>query len=169
MIEALDGMVPDMQFKELRAWWCISYAAFLGFSETAQIRWQDVVVERSNEGSLTSVTVSLTVRERLVFKTTTESIKLKLLRANDARKAICPVLTLPSWLRVADRELPNKDTKVFCMDLHAVQKRLQTIAAGMLGGTQGQFGVYSLRAGAATDAEDEGTCLSEIIFKPAGS
>ena len=74
MVASFEGVVPLRQFKELRAWWCISYAAFLWCSETAQIRWEDIEVERSDAGSLNSVTVSLAVRDRIVFKMTTETI-----------------------------------------------------------------------------------------------
>ena len=64
----------------LRAWWCIAYAAFLRCSETAQIRWEDIEVERSDTSSLNSVTVSLAVRDRIVFNTTTETIKVNPVR-----------------------------------------------------------------------------------------
>ena len=47
-------------------------AMFRGCSDQVK----DVVSERSQEGKLTAMTVSLSVRDRMVFKTTTESIQL---------------------------------------------------------------------------------------------
>lgn len=164
MVTSLEGVVPLRLFKELRAWWCISYAAFLRCSETAQIRWKDVEVERSDTGALKSVTVSLSVRDRIVFKTTTESIKLRLLRAPEDRKAICPVLTLQSWLRIAGGD-QNSSGTVFSTDCGVARKKFQEIAVWVLGGEPGQYGLHSLRAGAATDAEVDGKQLSEIMFQ----
>ena len=46
------------------------------------------MVERAEGGSPSSATVSLTVRGRIVLKTTTVSIKLRLFRAPDTRKAV---------------------------------------------------------------------------------
>ena len=39
----------------------------------------------------------------------------------------------------------------------------------MLGGEPGQYRLHSLRAGAATDAETDGTHLCEILFQDVGS
>ena len=46
-----------------------------------------------------------------------------------------------------------------------VRKRFQDIAVLVLGGEPRQYGLHSLRAGAATDAETDGKHLSEIMFQ----
>ena len=79
LVRSLENRVSESTFKQMRAWWCISYAAFLRCSETAKIRLVDVVIGRNTEGCFETATVSLAVRDRRVFKTTTETIKVRLL------------------------------------------------------------------------------------------
>jgi hypothetical protein len=59
--------------------------SILKCSEAAKIRWQDVVVDHSKSGHVEAVKVSLTFRDKEILKTTTESIVVRLMRADKAR------------------------------------------------------------------------------------
>ena len=164
LIQALEKAVPEVTFKEYRAWWCISYAAFLRCSEAAGIRWDDVKFERTGDGYLSAVTISLTVRDREIFRTSTESIRIRLLRADRDKRATCPVLSLWSWRKALEASSSHMKGHVFTEEIDVVRKCFQNTAATTLGGTNDQYGLHSLRAGSATDAKSEGKCLSEIMF-----
>ena len=162
MLERLELIVPENRFKELRAWWCLSYTAFLRCSEVARIKWSDIEIERWTDGRVSAINLCLTVRDREVFKTDNASVKLRLLRAPSTMKETCPVLTVCSWMAVA---VGSGTQRLFESEVGLVRARFQETAITALGGSKGQYGLHSLRAGAATDAEAEGKCLSEIMFQ----
>ena len=59
----------------------------------------------------------------------------------------------------------NSSGTVFSTDRGVVRKRFQAVAVLVLGGEPGQYRLHSLTAGAATDAETDGTYLCEILFQ----
>lgn len=63
-----------------------------------------------------------------MFKTTTESIQLKLLRARKPYKMICSVIMVQSWSRVAASSHSEQNSKGFTCTLEAVREILQTTA-----------------------------------------
>jgi hypothetical protein len=161
VLRLAETQFPVAVFKQLRAWWCLSYAAFLRCSEVGTLKWVHVCCDPlPSQGAVSSIEVTLAVEGRVVFKNHKESIKLKLVRSSEQFRVLCPLRSLVSWWRVAPL-----GGRVFQLDVGMVRRSFQSMAAQALGGLGEQYGLHSLRAGAATDAEADGRHLSEIMFQ----
>ena len=155
-----EARMATLEFKQLRAWCVLSYAGFLRCSEAAALCWRDVAFEADSTGVVSHVTVRLTVHGRHIFKNHSESILLRLQRYGQGSRLLCPVRCLSSW-----RQVSTETARVFTVQSDYARQQLQIVASRALGNSQQQFGLHSLRAGAATDAEKQGQCLSEIMFQ----
>lgn len=147
------------------AWWVVSYGAMLRCSETARILWQDVWFSQEQHASGVPKSMSITIRalEESTFKTHSCSVEFKF--HSKPGPGICPVRAMWGWMHMCGRiwggRLPQA---VFTMTVEHSRKALQRVAAEALGGTPTDYGLHSLRAGAATDAEEVGWSISEIMF-----
>jgi hypothetical protein len=77
---------------------------------------------------------------------------------------VCPVKALWAWQQMTIRTYGYLGPDVFSYSVDNVRKAFQVVAAESLGGTPKDYGLHSLRAGAATDAEEMGWNISEIMF-----
>ena len=139
------------------AWWTLSYRAYLRCSEAATIRWEDVSFGR-DEGGDRFLWFRLTVSGRQIFKNHSESVEFKIRRGEGQE---CAVRAMAAWCRQCGRP---RGGRVFALDAGTCRTLFQEQAARALGGAPRQYGLHSLRAGAATDAEMQGCSFSEIMF-----
>jgi hypothetical protein len=77
---------------------------------------------------------------------------------------VCPVNALWGWYEMCKRESGQAVGAAFSLSIDWVRKMFQEVAATAMGGVPKDYGLHSLRAGAATDAEEVGWSISEITF-----
>ena len=152
------GGKSDSDVLELYAWWALAYAAFLRCSEVAVLSWEDVGFVTEEDG-MAAVTMQLAVSGRQIFKNHSESISFHI-RARPG--AVCAVALLKRWCRLCGRPATGK---IFHRSVEDVRRVFQSRASSVLGGSPSQYGLHSLRAGAATDADGDGVALSTIKFR----
>lgn len=146
---------------QVSAWMVLAHACFLRASETERLRWSDLRFSMW-EGSPVELQMTLVVEGRQIFKTHAQSVTFRC-EARPQLSALCPVKLLHAWSLVCKGAPPH--AAVFPMGQAAARRAVQQLAAATTGCRPHQFGLHSLRAGAATDAEKDGRCLSEIMFK----
>lgn len=142
---------------QLWAWWLLSYRAFLRCSEAARIKWEDVQFQVGDDG-VRVLCLRQAVSGRQSFKNHAESVEF---RIRSVGGDLCAVRAVVAWCRCRGRP---RSGPVFQMSTEEARAAFQEGAAGCLGGNPSQYGLHSLRAGAATDAEAEGRPVSEIKF-----
>jgi hypothetical protein len=155
------------QAQEAWLWWLLSYAAMLRCSETARLLWSGVKFEQEASGSEPkSVRFSLLVGEDvdMVFKTHANSVEFHLVK-QDKQAQLCPVRMLWHWYLQSAKQGWPYGGKVFGMSADQSRKLFQSAAAASLQMPESEFGLHSLRAGGATDAEELGYTLSQIMFQ----
>lgn len=157
MLENRDiGMQPD-KWAELSAWWLLSYKGFLRCSEAASLMWENISFQRGPREEK-SMEFTLAVAGRQIFKNHAEAITF---RVNAAVSDVCAVKAMLRWCRLCNRP---RSGRVFVVSTDDARRLFQDRAASVLGGQPSQYGLHSLRAGAATDAEWDGRPISEIKF-----
>jgi integrase len=149
---------------QLWAWWIVSYGAMLRCSEVSRIQWKDVIFgeDRTVEGLPKSLIITIRALGENTFKTHQCSVEFKFSAITGP--GICPVKAMWSWQQSTLRSYGYLGEAVFSFQVDAVRKAFQQVAAASLGGLPQQFGLHSLRAGAATDAEELGWSVSQIMF-----
>jgi integrase len=149
---------------QLWAWWIVSYGAMLRCSECSRIQWQDVVFSAELMPNVVPKFMVTTIRalEGESFKTHRCAVELRFGAARGGR--VCPVKAMWAWKQMTLRTYGYLDPDVFSYTVDNVRKAFQSVAAECLGGTPQAYGLHSLRAGAATDAEELGWSVSEIMF-----
>jgi hypothetical protein len=149
---------------QLWAWWTVSFGAMLRCSETVRIKWCDVIFSQEQNAAGVPTAMSITIRalEDNTFKTHQCSVEFKFVTGLGA--GICPVSALWGWRSMAQRLYGNLPEAVFTFSVDGVRQAFQQTASTQLGGVPKDYGLHSLRAGAATDAEEEGWSISEIMF-----
>jgi integrase len=149
---------------QLWAWWTVSYGAMLRCSECSRIQWKDVAfsVELMPNGVPKSMVVIIRALEDETFKTHQCAVEFRFAAAMGGR--VCPVKAMWAWKQVTMRTYGHLGPDVFSYTVDNVRKAFQSVAAESLGGTPQAYGLHSLRAGAATDAEELGWSVSEIMF-----
>lgn len=149
---------------QLWAWWIVSYGAMLRCSEASRILWKDVLFSpnKSTEGIPADMTITIRALETSTFKTHQNSVEFRFTAVSG--RGVCPVNAMWSWQQMTLRTSGQLGEAVFSLHVDAVRKAFQQVASGALGGIPKQFGLHSLRAGAATDAEESGWGISEIMF-----
>jgi hypothetical protein len=149
---------------QLWAWWMVSYGAMLRCSETSRIKWGDVAFsqEKNINDVPTSMIVTIRALEDDTFKTHQCSMEFKFVTVIGT--GVCPVSALWGWHSMCIRMYGALPASVFSLSVDAVRQAFQQTAASQLGGVPRDYGLHSLRAGAATDAEEEGWSISEIMF-----
>lgn len=143
---------------ELSAWWTLSYIAFLRCSEVAALSWEDIEFVRNSDGSKVLL-VRLAVMGRQIFKNHSETVTFHI---KQRLGLACAVKSMAAWCRRCGRP---RSGRVFVASVDEVRREFQRRASKSLGGIPGQYGLHSLRAGAATDAERGGMAVSEIKFR----
>jgi hypothetical protein len=81
-----------------------------------------------------------------------------------AGAGIGPVSALWGWRSMSHRAYGNLPESVFIFGMDGVRQAFQQTAASQLWGVPEDYGLHSLRAGAATEAEEAGWSISEIMF-----
>lgn len=149
---------------QLWAWWIVSYGAMLRCSEASRIQWNDVMFspDMNTSGVPKAMTITIRALEDVSFKTHQCSVEFRF--AAVAGAGVCPVKAMWAWQQMTLRTYGYLDPAVFSFTVDAVRKAFQGVAAVSLGGVPKDFGLHSLRAGAATDAEENGWSISEIMF-----
>lgn len=149
---------------QLWAWWIVSYGAMLRCSEAGRIQWSDVVFspEKTQQGIPRTMSIMIRALEDETFKTHQCSVEFKFTAL--ASPGVCPVNALWGWYHMCIRSYGSATGAVFCFNIDWVRKYFQEVAATALGGVPRDFGLHSLRAGGATDAEESGWSISEIMF-----
>jgi integrase len=149
---------------QLWAWWIVSYGAMLRCSECSRIQWKDVdfSTERLAGGVPKSMRITIRALEDDTFKTHQCAVEFRFMAVTGA--GVCPVKALWAWQQMTIRTYGYLGQEVFSFSVDNVRKAFQAVAAESLGGTPREYGLHSLRAGAATDAEDQGWAISEIMF-----
>jgi hypothetical protein len=148
---------------QMWAWWVVSYGGMLRCSETARIQWKDVVFspERTVNGVPKQMIITIRALEDDTFKTHQCSVEFKFVALTT--RGVCPVNALWSWYEMSMR-MGQPVGAVFTLSIDWVRKRFQEVVAAAIGGAPSNYGLHSLRAGAATDAEAVGWSISEIMF-----
>jgi integrase len=149
---------------QLWAWWIVSYGAMLRCSETSRIQWSDVVFNSDMDAKGVPQTMSIIIRslEDDTFKTHQCSVEFNFTALTGP--GVCPVSAMWGWKQLCIRTYGYLGCAVFTFSTDAVRNAFQNIAAESLGGEPKRYGLHSLRAGAATDAEEYGWGISEIMF-----
>ncbi len=161
---ALPTRFPIESAIQLWAWWMVSYGAMLRCSETSKIKWGDVAFSQERNAHDVPKSMNITIRalEDDTFKTHQCSVEFKFVAVEGTE--ICPVNALWGWRSMCIRLHGGVPESVFSFSVDVVRQALQQTAAVQLGGAPKDYGLHSLRAGAATDAEEEGWSISEIMF-----
>lgn len=154
---------PDVAI-QLWAWWIVSYGAMLRCSEAARIKWDDVQFSAGRNARDVPSNMIITIRalEDDTFKTHQCSVQFRFAALN--QQGVCPVHAMWSWALMSRRLLGDLPESVFSMSVDGVRKAFQEVAAVAIGGVPRSYGLHSLRAGGATDAEESGWAISEIMF-----
>ena len=160
----LPGMFGVKAAIQLWAWWIVSYGAMLRCSETCRIKWGDVTFDQdlSTGGGPTSMTIIIRALDGDTFKTHQCSIEFRFMAV--VGRGVCPVRAVWGWRQMCIRQYGGLPESVFSYSNDAVRQAFQRTAAAQLGGVPKDYGLQSLRAGAATDAEEEGWSILEIMF-----
>ncbi len=167
MFPTLLHTVPPSHQQQVWLWWLISYAAMLRCSETESMLWSGVQFEMAGQFAPTGMRITLLVGEDTdsTFKTHANSVAFHLTTQQHKHASLCPVLMLWHWYRnSAQRGWPAGD-KVFSVSADQARQFFKETAAVGLNMPVSQFGLHSLRAGAATDAEELGYTMSQIMFQ----
>jgi hypothetical protein len=149
---------------QLWAWWVVSHGAMLRCSECSRIRWADVVfgTELLPGGVPKFMVITIRALEDETFKTHQCAVEFKFVALTEA--GVCPVKALWVWKQMTIRTYGYLGADVFSYSVDNVRHAFQAVAAESLGGSPRDYGLHSLRAGAATDAEEQGWAISEIMF-----
>jgi integrase len=149
---------------QLWAWWIVSYGAMLRCSEAGRIQWKEVNFsqDRLANGVPKQMVITIRALEDETFKTHQCSVEFRFVARTTA--GVCPVNAMWGWYEMCMRERGQAVGAVFCLAIDVVRRKFQEVAATALGGTTKDYGLHSLRAGAATDAEELGWSISEIMF-----
>lgn len=149
---------------QLWAWWIVSYGAMLRCSEASRIQWNDVrfSAEVNTSGIPKTMTITIRALEDVTFKTHQCSVEFRFAAVSGA--GVCPVKAIWAWRQLTLRTYGYLGPSVFSFTVDAVRKAFQGVAVESLGGVPKDYGLHSLRAGAATDAEEDGWSISEIMF-----
>jgi hypothetical protein len=159
--------VSASQQQQAWLWWLISYAAMLRCSETESMLWSGVQFEMADQLTPGSMRITLLVGEDndSTFKTHANSMAFHLTAQQHKHPSLCPVLMLWHWYQSsAQRGWPSGD-KVFSLSVDQARTLFKEAAAVGLNMPAADFGLHSLRAGAATDAEEMGFTMSQIMFQ----
>jgi integrase len=149
---------------QLWAWWTVSYGAMLRCSEAGRIQWQDVIFspERTEKGTPKTMIITIRALEDETFKTHQCSVEFRFTALGT--RGVCPVTAMWGWYQMSERMFGRAEGPVFSVSIDWVRKIFQQVASTALGGQPQDFGLHSLRAGGATDAEELGWSVSEIMF-----
>lgn len=149
--------------RELSAWFTVSYRALLRAGEAQTMRWQDVEFEGHSRTRLPSA-MNVTLRTEAergegngLFKTQAGAIELRFERRREDTS--CAVQQMFLWWRACAQ--PTRG-QVFRQSEETARKTLQELASRVTGRPKAEFGLHSLRAGGATDMEQQGVALSQI-------
>lgn len=157
----LTSSLTEARTTQAMAWFTVAYAALLRASESAQLEWDDVAFsETENRMGPERMEITLTVKRHHVFKTHTKSVLFRFSRGKDA--AACPVAWMWRWYRHTMKRLGNLPRKVFSWGQEEARHVLQTAAVAVTQGSRSDFGLHSLRAGGATDADSQGFSVGQI-------
>lgn len=162
MFSHLREILPAQLSIQLWAWWTVAYSALLRSAETVGIMWKDVSFGHFVHGTPHRMRIVLRASGSQVFKTHTNSVELAF--AKVLGKKICPIQALWSWRSACMAMYGGLHEQVFELTVDGVRQAFQVVATAALGGSNADYGLHSLRAGGATDAEEKGYSLSEIMF-----
>jgi hypothetical protein len=162
------GCLPACVHKSTAAdvwvWWIVAYGAMLRGCETSGLRWDGIHFEFGPEGTErlpVGMKLTLQVIDGTTYKTHTNAVQFNF-RAN-LDSILCPVRGLYDLRRVKFL-CGESGPKVFDISKDYARDALKTTAAMALQRGRECFGLHSLRAGAATDAEMRGFSMSSIMF-----
>ena len=111
------------------------------------------------QGQPVALRATLSVDDRQIFKTHTESVSFRC-AAQPQVGIACPVMAVARW----QAWQAEPQGRMFQMSVDEARGMLKDAAAWVTGMSPDVFGLHSLRAGAATDAEKMGMCMSEIMY-----
>jgi hypothetical protein len=106
--------------------------------------------------------ITIRALEDETFKTHQCSVEFRF--AVVVTRGVCPVTAMWGWYEMSMRLYGRVQGPVFSYSIDWVRKTFQQVASTALGGQPHDFGLHSLRAGGATDAEEVGWSVSEIMF-----
>jgi hypothetical protein len=167
MFPKLIHTVPANHQQQAWLWWLISYAAMLRCSETESMLWSGVQFTMADQFTPSNMQITLLVGEDhdSTFKTHANSVAFQFTAQQHKHPSLCPVMMLWYWYRdSAQRGWPSGD-KVFSLSADQARTFFKAAAAAALNMPASEFGLHSLRAGAATDAEELGYTMSQIMFQ----
>lgn len=163
LLKIWPALADPQNVLEVVAWFTISWACFLRAEETASLVWDTIEFEDElcDAGFPVRAAIELTTSKFCVYKTMTSSVKIVMKRAHMVD--ICPVRALTEWVRrvVLRRDLSGP---LFTLKVDQARKLLKCLAAHALGKSEADFGLHSLRAGAACSADEAGLNLATIMF-----
>lgn len=163
-LELLQRIVPVVKMlcpgalgQQLAAFYTMTYAGFLRASETCGLQMADTSIVQTAQGA--ELHFKLAVAGRQVYKTHTQEVQFKCL-AGPHKGEACAVAAARDW--IAQRG--TAPGPLFTVSQQTARVALQLVAGFLTGQDRYKFGLHSLRAGAATDAEAAGAALSLIMF-----
>lgn len=153
---------PDHTAAECAAWFALSFACFFRASETASLRWQDISASTA-DGKVAQMSIALWTSQFEIRKTSASTVTLVLdaVEASDPAFAISAVRRLSALLL---RQHGDISGSVFRITMEHARNVLQVLAARVFGRVQSDFGLHSLRSGAACSADEQGVGLARIMF-----
>lgn len=164
---ALLAVCPDLYditiLYEFVVWYSVSFACFLRAEEMAGLQWEHVQLSElaADGGHLypKQVAIKLETSKFFVYKTMTTSVQIVMDRSSN--NTICPVKAV-SLLVVNRKE--HLAGAVFRISTEQARKVLQILAACVSNKALKDFGLHSLRSGAACSADEAGVNMAKIMF-----
>ena len=112
------------------------------------------------------MTITLRSTREHVFKTHTNSVVIRFTARQDKDEAVCPVMSMHTWFMGSlSLGWMEPQQSVFPIGVESARKLPQTAASAVTGMPPVHFGLHSLRAGGATDADADGASIAAIMMK----
>jgi hypothetical protein len=162
--QKLQDTAEPMLATQAMAWFLLAYAGMLRASESAYIEWQHVQFSDPTKGAggiPQYMLVTLQVTPDHVFKNHNNSIELRFKRAQNP--LLCPIMHMWKWMESSVDARNALPQKVFSFSKDSARKLLKDTAAMVSRNPAADYGLHSLRAGGATDADQQGKTLGEIM------
>jgi hypothetical protein len=132
-------------------------------AEAAALKWEGISFQWDTTNRLVAMKVTLLVSMGEVYKTHANAVTFHL-NARPQEQGFCVVHLMWIWRQYmlsTQGELPSL---VFPWSVDQCRRDFKEIAHKVLKCAQRDIGLHSLRAGAASDAEEQGLTLSDIMF-----
>ena len=159
---AAEANLKPEQHLQLWAWSTVSYGGMLRCSEAEGLLWENAAFEQDAAGKPISLTLRMTAEGWNTFKTHKHGVEFHFKQAE--KGGVCPVQALFAWRQFTRATQGEATGRIFAWRSDTATKLFKKVGAKALGCDEKWLGLHSLRAGAASDAEEKGWTISQIMF-----